>query len=257
MDTGLGYRVYSSLGYQVRLCLKNKQKGWAQWLMPIIPALWEAEEGSSQGQEIETILANMVFQEVIPGEGKITAMLGDNSSMCVTAPEDLPVGQDVEVEDSSIDNFDSVKVDAVTINDPFTDLNYMVYMLQQDSTHGKFHGIIKAENGKLVINGNPITIFQEQDPTKIKQDDAGADYVMESTGIFTTMEKAGVQLEGRAKSVIIFVLSASVPMFVMGMNHEKYKNFKIISNVSCTTNYLAPWPRSFITTLASWKASGS
>ncbi|XP_063660871.1 glyceraldehyde-3-phosphate dehydrogenase-like [Pan troglodytes] len=83
--------------------------------------------------------------------------------------------------------FNSGKVDIVAINDPFIDLNYMVYMFQYDSAHSKFHGTVKAENGKLVINGNPITIFQERDPSKIKWGDAGPEYVVESTGVFTTM----------------------------------------------------------------------
>lgn len=86
----------------------------------------------------------------------------------------------------------SSKVDIVAINDPFIDLNNTVYMFQYNSTYGKFHGTVKAENGKLVISGNPITIFQEQDPSKIKWGDAGTEYIMESTGVFTTMKKLGL-----------------------------------------------------------------
>ncbi|XP_040819004.1 glyceraldehyde-3-phosphate dehydrogenase-like [Ochotona curzoniae] len=87
--------------------------------------------------------------------------------------------------------FNTGKVDIVAINDPFINLNYMVYMFQYDFTHDKFHGTVKAENGKLVINGKAITIFQGRDPANIKWGDAGAQYVVESTGVFTTMEKAG------------------------------------------------------------------
>ncbi|XP_027719980.1 LOW QUALITY PROTEIN: glyceraldehyde-3-phosphate dehydrogenase-like [Vombatus ursinus] len=136
--------------------------------------------------------------------------------------------------------FTSGGVDIMGINDPFIDLNYMVYVFHYDSTHGKFKGTVKAANGKLMVNGKNITIFQEQDLPSIKWGDTGAEYVIESTGVFTTMEKAGAHLKCGAKRFIIPAPSADAPMFVMGVYHEKYDNsLKLVSNVSCITNCLA------------------
>uniref|UniRef100_A0A7N6AVZ2 Glyceraldehyde-3-phosphate dehydrogenase n=1 Tax=Anabas testudineus TaxID=64144 RepID=A0A7N6AVZ2_ANATE len=119
----------------------------------------------------------------------------------------------------------SGKVEVVAINDPFIDLDYMVYMFKYDSTHGTWkHGEVKAEGGKLVIGNMHITVFHERDPANIKWSDAGVDYVVESTGVFTTVEKASAHLKGGAKRVVISAPSADAPMFVMGVNHEKYDN---------------------------------
>ncbi|KAK2726642.1 glyceraldehyde-3-phosphate dehydrogenase-like [Artemia franciscana] len=132
-------------------------------------------------------------------------------------------------------------VDVVAVNDPFINLDYMVYMFKYDSTHGKHKGEIAAVDGKLVINGHAISVFQERDPKAIPWGSVGVEYVVESTGVFTTIEKANAHLEGGAKHVIISAPSADAPMFVVGVNHEKYDpTMKIVSNASCTTNCLAP-----------------
>lgn len=129
----------------------------------------------------------------------------------------------------------------VAINDPFISLDYMVYMFKYDSTHGRFKGEVKAEGGVLVVNGNKIAVFQERDPKIIPWGKAGAEYVVESTGVFTTIEKASAHLEGGAKKVIISAPSADAPMFVVGVNLEAYDpSYKVVSNASCTTNCLAP-----------------
>uniref|UniRef100_A0A8C4F574 Glyceraldehyde-3-phosphate dehydrogenase n=1 Tax=Dicentrarchus labrax TaxID=13489 RepID=A0A8C4F574_DICLA len=117
------------------------------------------------------------------------------------------------------------KVEVVAINDPFIDLDYMVYMFKYDSTHGVWkHGEVKAEGGKLIIGNMQIMVFHERDPANIKWSDAGVDYVVESTGVFTTIEKASAHLKGGAKRVVISAPSADAPMFVMGVNHDKYEN---------------------------------
>lgn len=132
-------------------------------------------------------------------------------------------------------------VEVVAINDPFIDVAYMVYMFRFDSTHGRFKGEVKEEGGLLYVNGKAIQVFQQRDPAQIPWAKAGAEIVVESTGVFTTIEKAKAHITGGAKKVIISAPSADAPMYVMGVNHEQYKPEEtIISNASCTTNCLAP-----------------
>jgi glyceraldehyde 3-phosphate dehydrogenase len=127
------------------------------------------------------------------------------------------------------------------VNDPFIDIEYMVYMFKFDSTHKRFTGEVAAVNGKLVVNGQEISVFQERDPSAIPWGASGAEIVVESTGVFTTIEKAGAHLKGGAKKVVISAPSADAPMYVVGVNHEKYEaSVNILSNASCTTNCLAP-----------------
>jgi glyceraldehyde-3-phosphate dehydrogenase type I len=132
-------------------------------------------------------------------------------------------------------------VKVVAVNDPFIDLEYMVYMFKYDSTHGRYPGEVKAEGGKLVVDGHAISVFMERTPSAIPWGTTGAEYVVESTGVFTTIDKAKAHLDGGAKKVIISAPSADAPMFVMGVNQEKYDpKLGVISNASCTTNCLAP-----------------
>ncbi|PIC17632.1 hypothetical protein B9Z55_023806 [Caenorhabditis nigoni] len=140
---------------------------------------------------------------------------------------------------------DSVNV--VAVNDPFISIDYMVYLFQYDSTHGRFKGTVAHEGDYLLVakegkSQHKIKVYNSRDPAEIQWGSAGADYVVESTGVFTTIEKANAHLKGGAKKVIISAPSADAPMFVVGVNHEKYDhaNDHIISNASCTTNCLAP-----------------
>jgi glyceraldehyde 3-phosphate dehydrogenase len=132
------------------------------------------------------------------------------------------------------------------INEPFMDLDYMVYLLKYDSVHGQFEGTIasKKEDGKefLVVNGSKVRIFHEKDPASIGWGDTGASYICESTGVFTAKEKAELHLKGGAKKVIISAPPKdSVPIYVVGVNHLEYKTSDtVVSNASCTTNCLAP-----------------
>eukprot|EP01133_Synstelium_polycarpum_P018668 gene18668-22334_t len=130
----------------------------------------------------------------------------------------------------------------VAINEPFMDVDYMVYMFHYDSVHGRFQGTVeKGPNGDLVINGNTIKLFAERDPANIKWGSVGAEYVVESTGLFLTTEAAGAHLKGGAKKVVISAPSPNAPMYVMGVNEDTYTNdVNVLSNASCTTNCLAP-----------------
>ncbi|EEP79154.1 glyceraldehyde-3-phosphate dehydrogenase, type I [Uncinocarpus reesii 1704] len=115
------------------------------------------------------------------------------------------------------------------------------YMLKYDSTHGQFKGDISFSDSGLDVNGKHVRFYQERDPANIKWSETGAEYVIESTGVFTTKEKASAHLKGGAKKVIISAPSADAPMFVMGVNNESYKSdVQVLSNASCTTNCLAP-----------------
>ncbi|CAO3595853.1 unnamed protein product [Absidia cylindrospora] len=132
-------------------------------------------------------------------------------------------------------------VQVVAITNPFIELEYMVYMFKYDSTHGQFKGTVEAKDGKLIVNGNAITVHTERDPAQIPWGKDGATHVVESTGVFTTIEKAKAHIAGGAKKVIISAPSADAPMFVCGVNLDAYKpEYDIISNASCTTNCLAP-----------------
>lgn len=128
------------------------------------------------------------------------------------------------------------------INDPFIDASYMSYLLRYDSTHGRFNGDISVCGSKLCVNGKEIQVFQEKDPAKIGWKSCAVDYVVECTGVFTTVDKASAHLRAGAKKVIISAPSADAPMFVMGVNHTKYDHSSnnVVSNASCTTNCLAP-----------------
>ena len=134
-------------------------------------------------------------------------------------------------------------VEVNAINDPFIDVDYMVYMLRYDTVHGQFQGTIEVKDGDLVVNGHAIKVYACMNPQEIPWAQANAEYIVESTGVFTTTEKASAHFVGGAKKVVISAPAKDkeTPMFVMGVNHEKYtKDMKVVSNASCTTNCLAP-----------------
>ena len=135
---------------------------------------------------------------------------------------------------------DKNDVEIVGINDLIS-VDYMAYMLRYDTMHGQFKGSIEVKDGNLVVNGHSIRVTAEKDPANLKWDEVGAEFVVESTGLFLTKEKAEAHLKAGAKRVVMSAPSKDdTPMFVMGVNHTTYAGQSIISNASCTTNCLAP-----------------
>ncbi len=132
-------------------------------------------------------------------------------------------------------------VQVVGIND-LIDIDYMAYMLKYDSTHGRFDGDVEVKDGQLIVNGEAIRVTSERDPANLKWDAVGAEYVVDSTGLFLTKENAKGHLAAGAKKVVMSAPSKDdTPMFVMGVNNDKYTNdMDFVSNASCTTNCLAP-----------------
>jgi glyceraldehyde 3-phosphate dehydrogenase len=132
-------------------------------------------------------------------------------------------------------------IEIVGIND-LIDVDYMAYMLKYDSTHGRFNGEVKVENGFLVVNGKQVRITAERDPANLKWNEIGAEYIVESTGLFLEKSKASAHIAAGAKRVVMSAPAKDdTPTFVMGVNHNKYsKDMDIVSNASCTTNCLAP-----------------
>jgi len=135
-------------------------------------------------------------------------------------------------------NYEQIRV--VGIND-LLDVEYMAYMLRYDSVHGHFDGTVAVENGNLVVNGKTVRITAEKDPANLKWDEIGAEYIVESTGIFLTKEKAEAHIKAGAKRVVMSgPPKDDTPMFVMGVNEKEYKGEFFVSNASCTTNCVAP-----------------
>ena len=132
-------------------------------------------------------------------------------------------------------------VEVVAIND-LIDVDYMAYMLKYDSTHGQFKGTVEVKDGQLIVNGKTIRVTAQRNPVDINWGAVGADYVVESTGLFLEKAKAQGHIDGGAKKVILSAPSKDdTPMFVMGVNHKSYtKDMTFVSNASCTTNCLAP-----------------
>lgn len=136
---------------------------------------------------------------------------------------------------------DHPDVEVVAVNDPFIATDYAKYMLKYDTVHGVFKGEVSVAGPDLVVNGKTVKFYQQKDPAAIPWSDTGATYIVESTGVFTTIDKAKAHLSGGAKKVVISAPSADAPMYVMGVNEGSYDgSADVLSNASCTTNCLAP-----------------
>ena len=133
--------------------------------------------------------------------------------------------------------------EVVAVNDPFISTDYMAYMTKYDTIHGRFDGVAEAKDGKFLVNGKEIKTFDKMNPEEIPWGKVGVEYVVESTGVFTTTEKCQAHLKGGAKKVIISAPAKDkeTPTFVMGVNNDSYTaDMNVVSNASCTTNCLAP-----------------
>ena len=136
---------------------------------------------------------------------------------------------------------DNPNIEFVGINDPFMTPDYCAYMLRYDTIHGRYNGEVSYTDDAIIVNGKEVKFYAEKEPANIPWAACGAEYVVESTGVFTTSEKAEAHLKAGAKKVIISAPSKDAPMFVMGVNQDKYTtDMNIVSNASCTTNCLAP-----------------
>ena len=138
-------------------------------------------------------------------------------------------------------SLDNPEIEVVAINDPFITADYMAYMLKHDTVHGQFKGTVEAGEDYIVVNGRQIKVLNEKEPANCHWDALGVEYVLECSGVFTTLETAGQHIQGGAKKVVISAPSKDAPMFVMGVNNTTYTpDMTIVSNASCTTNCLAP-----------------
>uniref|UniRef100_A0A8C9PM90 Glyceraldehyde-3-phosphate dehydrogenase, testis-specific n=1 Tax=Spermophilus dauricus TaxID=99837 RepID=A0A8C9PM90_SPEDA len=133
-------------------------------------------------------------------------------------------------------------VKVVAVNDPFIDPEYMVYMFKYDSTHGRYKGNVECKNGKLFVNNQEIAVFQCKEPKEIPWNSVGNPYVVESTGVYLSLDAASAHITSGAQRVVITAPSPDAPIFVMGVNEKNYApgSMNIVSNASCTTNCLAP-----------------